>query len=558
MKAAKLQLDCVAHIFPDKAGQGVVALDQVSLSVRPGQFVSLLGPSGCGKSTIFNIVAGMLNPTRGKVRIDGEDVTGTIGTVGYMLQKDLLLPWRTVLDNTILGAELKGTPKPLAREHATPFVKRYGLNGFEDRYPEALSGGMRQRAALLRTLLYDTEIILLDEPFAALDAQTRIQMQDWLLQLWREFNKTIIFITHDVDEAIYLADEIVVLSARPGRIKTRLEVDLPRPRRRDAGEEQSFNNLRGLCLELLAPDTPGTTTRAGARADVANGAGANARSEKLQTTNPKFARRVQSFPRQLPQDKPWSGWAISLWRIAILIVILAGWESGVDAGAIDGFFWSSPSQILSSFYIYATQGDALIDVAVTFRSTLIGFFLGTIIGSAIGLSFWWSSNYAAIVQPYLIAFESMPKLALAPLIILIFGIGLASKVIIAVALTVVVSSLTTFSGVRSIDEDGVRLFYSLGATRLQVFRKYVIPSVVPWSLSILRVNIGLALTGAVVGEFIASDHGLGRAILFAGQTYDIALVWSGVLLLSALSFCMYATTSYLERLLIKGVTRRTG
>jgi NitT/TauT family transport system permease protein len=258
--------------------------------------------------------------------------------------------------------------------------------------------------------------------------------------------------------------------------------------------------------------------------------------------------------RQLPVIRRWPGWAIAAWRAGILITILGLWEGGVAAGVIDGFFWSSPSRVAHSFYLYLTHGDALVDIGYTFRSTLIGFVLGTSIGSAIGLSFWWSANYAAIVQPYLVAFESMPKLALAPLIILVFGMGVVSKVAIAVALTVVVSCLTTFSGVRSVDQDGERLFYSLGATRLQVFQKYVIPGVLPWVISILRVNIGLALTGAVVGEFISAEHGLGRAILYAGETYDIALVWSGVLLLSCLSFAMYVAVSWLEGVLIKGVT----
>src|SRR5499427_4252997 len=149
-----------------------------------GRFVSLIGPSGCGKSTIFNIIAGLLEPTSGRVLIDGVDATGTIGRVGYMLQKDLLLPWRTVLDNTILGMEIQHVPLRAARERALPLLHRYGLAGFEYLYPNALSGGMRQRAALLRTLLFDTDVILLDEPFGALDAQTKLKMQEWLMQLW--------------------------------------------------------------------------------------------------------------------------------------------------------------------------------------------------------------------------------------------------------------------------------------------------------------------------------------------------------------------------------------
>jgi NitT/TauT family transport system permease protein len=264
--------------------------------------------------------------------------------------------------------------------------------------------------------------------------------------------------------------------------------------------------------------------------------------------------RARPRRRQLPVARRWPGWVVGFGQASILLAILGIWQGGVATGVIDGFFWSSPAQVAHSFWIYLTRGDALVDISYTFRATLTGFVVGTTVGSLIGLSFWWSENYAAVVQPFLVAFESTPKLALAPLIILVFGMGFVSKVAIAVALTIVVSCLTTFSGVRALDRDGERLFYSLGATRLQVFGKYVIPAVLPWIISILRVNIGLALTGAVVGEFISSEHGLGRAIFYAGETYDIALVWSGVILLSILSFAMYVTVSWLERILIKGVT----
>jgi NitT/TauT family transport system permease protein len=211
------------------------------------------------------------------------------------------------------------------------------------------------------------------------------------------------------------------------------------------------------------------------------------------------------------------------------------------------------SAILATLLAFFASGDALTDIAFTFRSTILGFLLGTVAGSLLGLSFWWSKNYAAIIQPYIICFESLPKLALAPLIVLVFGLGLASKVATATALTLVVSTLTTYAGVKAVDPDGERLFYSLGASRMQVFRKLVIPFCLPWMISVLRVNIGLALTGAIVGEFIASEHGLGRQILYAGQTYDIALVWVAVLVLSSLAVVMYVAVSWLERLLRKGV-----
>jgi NitT/TauT family transport system ATP-binding protein len=232
------------------------ALAQVSLVVPTGRFVSLIGPSGCGKSTIFNIVAGLQEPTTGRVMIDGADATGTIGRVGYMLQKDLLLPWRTVLDNVILGMEIQGKPLREARGRALPLLRKYGLSGFEYLYPNSLSGGMRQRAALLRTLLFDTDVILLDEPFGALDAQTKTHMQEWLMALWSDFRKTVVFVTHDIEEAIFLSDEIHVMGTRPGRILERIAIPLPRPRERSITVSPEFVAIKERCLKLLTAAAP--------------------------------------------------------------------------------------------------------------------------------------------------------------------------------------------------------------------------------------------------------------------------------------------------------------
>lgn len=257
--------------------------------------------------------------------------------------------------------------------------------------------------------------------------------------------------------------------------------------------------------------------------------------------------------RRLPVQKDWPTWALIAAQAGILVGVLLLWEIGARAGWIDAFFWSQPSAIANTMAIFFATGDAWVDISFTFRSTILGFLIGTAAGSLLGLSFWWSRNYAAVVQPYVICLESIPKLALAPLIILVFGIGLVSKIAVAIALTVVVSTLTAYAGVKALDPDGEKLFYSLGATRFQVFRKLVVPFCLPWIISVLRVNIGLALTGAIVGEFIASQHGLGRAILYAGQTYDIALVWVAVLVLSTLAMVMYGTVSWLESMLRKGV-----
>jgi ABC-type nitrate/sulfonate/bicarbonate transport system ATPase subunit len=254
MPSTKLLIDDVSMTFATPAGV-FRALDHVNLSVPQGCFVSLIGPSGCGKSTIFNIVAGLQEPSEGRILIDGVDATGTIGRVGYMLQKDLLLPWRTLTDNIILGMEIQGVRLAEARERALPLLRRYGLAGFENAYPKTLSGGMRQRAALLRTLLFDTDVVLLDEPFGALDAQTKLRMQEWLLQLWGDFGKTVVFVTHDVEEAIFLSDEVHVMGTRPGRIIETIPVALPRPRARACKTTQEFMALKERCLDLLHSQT---------------------------------------------------------------------------------------------------------------------------------------------------------------------------------------------------------------------------------------------------------------------------------------------------------------
>lgn len=244
-------IDHVSRRFPSPEGGTVDALVDAHLTVRPGEFVSLIGPSGCGKSTLFNLIAGLDTPSEGRVLIDGVDRSGQQGLVGYMLQKDLLLPWRTVLENVVLGLEIGGVRRKAAQAIARPLLATYGLGGFENRYPTQLSGGMRQRVALLRTVLFNRDVILLDEPFGALDAQTREHMQEWLLDLWDDFHKTVLFVTHDIDEAIYLSDRVVVMSARPGRIVAEFAVTLDRPRKPSVVTSAEFVRLKADARELL-------------------------------------------------------------------------------------------------------------------------------------------------------------------------------------------------------------------------------------------------------------------------------------------------------------------
>jgi NitT/TauT family transport system ATP-binding protein len=224
-----ISVNRVGHVFRTK-GRRVQALLETDLQVYEREFLTIVGPSGCGKSTLMNLIVGLFPATTGEILYRGQRHTGVNRSIGYVTQADNLYPWRTLRKNIEFPLELRGMGARARRERSQHLIQRVGLAGFEDSYPHELSGGMRQRANIVRTLAYEPEVILMDEPFGPLDAQTRLILQNQLLELWHEEKKTIIFITHDLGEAVALADRVVVMSARPGRIKTIAPVPIPRQR----------------------------------------------------------------------------------------------------------------------------------------------------------------------------------------------------------------------------------------------------------------------------------------------------------------------------------------
>lgn len=234
-----------------KSYDSVQILDNVSMELHDQEIVSLLGISGAGKTTLFNVISGLLTPDCGHVFLKGQDITGQAGHVSYMLQKDLLLPYRTVVDNVALPLLLHGTPKKEAREKAGALFAEFGLEGTQKKWPAQLSGGMRQRAALLRTYLSSEGVALLDEPFSALDTITKDAMHTWYLNVMQKIELSTLFITHDIDEAILLSDRIYVLAGKPGRIITELPVTEPRPRTRDFTLTDDFLHYKRKIIELL-------------------------------------------------------------------------------------------------------------------------------------------------------------------------------------------------------------------------------------------------------------------------------------------------------------------
>ncbi len=241
----KIEIRGLGKAFRSRGRETVVALDDISLALEEGDFVSIVGPSGCGKSTLLNIIAGFLAPEDGVILVDGIPVTGPSMERGIVFQEYALFPWLTVLGNITYGLESKGMTRRQREGIATRHIERIGLRGFENRFPKDLSGGMKQRVAIARTLACDPDILLLDEPFGALDAQTRELMQDHLLEIWRETGKTVLLVTHDVSEAVYLSQRVVVMTSRPGRIKAEFSTNSARCQsREEIMVSGKFNHIR--------------------------------------------------------------------------------------------------------------------------------------------------------------------------------------------------------------------------------------------------------------------------------------------------------------------------
>jgi NitT/TauT family transport system ATP-binding protein len=260
---SKLLIEDVTVRFAGRHGRPVTALDRISLAIPDREFSCIVGPSGCGKSTLLRLVAGLNQATAGRITQGDRPITGPSAARGMVFQSYTLFPWLTVRRNVEFGLELKRMPAAERHRIADGFISQVGLEGFADAYPEQLSGGMRQRAALARALATDPEILLMDEPFGALDSQTRALMQEMLLGIWEQSHKTVLFVTHDIDEALFLGDVVYVMTARPGRIKEEIAVDIPRPRSLEVLTAPEFTTLKRQVLALIRDEAMRALAQAG-------------------------------------------------------------------------------------------------------------------------------------------------------------------------------------------------------------------------------------------------------------------------------------------------------
>ncbi len=247
-----IEVQDLTHRYITEGRGETLALSDVNLTIESNEFITLLGPSGCGKTTLMRAIGGLENPTEGTVEVNGSRVDGPNLDCSVVFQNFALMPWATILDNTAFGLEMRGRSKREAREIAMEYIEKVGLTGFEDKYPKELSGGMQQRVGLARALAVDTPVILMDEPFGALDQQTRRYMQEELLKIWENNKKTVVFVTHDMEEAVLLADRVVLMSARPGRVEEVIPVDIPRPRNEEGIERTpQFVDLKEYLWQRL-------------------------------------------------------------------------------------------------------------------------------------------------------------------------------------------------------------------------------------------------------------------------------------------------------------------
>jgi len=531
-------------------GKQVVALDNVSLTVQRNEFTSVVGPSGCGKTTLLRLCSGLEPTTSGLTLYRGMPVAGINSDVGYITQDSNLYPWMTVRENVEFPLELRDVPPDQRRERSDAYLRMVGLQGFEDHYPYQLSGGMQKRASIVRTMIYDPEVILMDEPFGALDAQTRMVLQADLLHIWSQRQKTILFITHDLVEAIALSDNVVVMSARPGTIKQVFEVPLSRPR--DVFQIHSqpgFAETYSQIWEYFQPEVEHSQV-----------GGVSAQRVELP---PPLASSNGHSPSQangLPHPSPVpsrrergsaSSFQINLARLVTGLAILGLWQGLAEAKVLNPLLFSTPVKVVGRLAAFL-GGEVVYSrtiynhLSITLQEMAVGYVAGAALGMAVGFALARSQTLSRIFEPYILAIYSVPKIALAPLFVLTLGIGITSKWGVVTMEVFFLVFFNTFSGVRNINEEFVQLARVMGASKAQVTRRIIMPASLPFIMTGLKMGVPFAMIGAIIGEFIASNQGLGWLILYMASNFDASGLFAAILILVAVVWLLGQLLALIE------------
>ncbi len=480
-------------------------IDHLSFDVQDGEFVSVIGASGCGKSTIFRLVNKLLLPASGEILVDGESIEKKRNYCGYMPQQDLLFPWRTVRENLLLPMEIRGGySKTEMREKADAALESVGLKDWGDKMPKELSGGMRQRAAFARTVLTGSDLLLLDEPFSALDYLTRISMREWLLEQWEREKKTVLFITHDVEEAVFLSGRILVVGNRH--------------------RSPIFVPLR------FRPDIRVS------------------REELARYGNPFLKGRTDSDVKEGCEVKK-TNIHSSLPALILTFALLIFWQAAA-MGVNAAYILPSPTQILQKIWELRVP---LFTAHLPATMSVVAIGLGISVVLGLGLAVLMDANDTArrALYPLIIASQTIPTTALAPLFVLWFGYSIWGKVLVTVLITFFPITITVFDGFQSVKTEMEELLFTFGASSAQIFWKLKVPAVLPYFFSAIKMAVPLSIIGAAIGEWLGAQSGLGYFSRRMMTQLDGAGVFAPILLLSVVAMIFVWLVTLLEKRMIR-------
>jgi len=522
-----IELINLSKSFPlEGKKERINVLDNINISITRGEFVTIVGASGSGKTTILKLISGIIKPTSGHVLINGEAVKNLRRDTGNVFQKPVLLPWRNILKNILLPVEIiKGEMTCEYIERAHELIEDMGLKGVEEMYPNQLSGGMQQRVAMARALILNPEILLLDEPFGALDSITRERLNLLLLELWHKTKKTVIFVTHSISEAVLLSTQIVVLSKLPGKIKEVIEID--------SSKKGDKNNIFS--------------------------------SEYISTTVIDVRQKVKSvWKKEVAKETTnvlLSEEKISIWKKILkhyeyllipmgLVFFVFLWGIIARISALPEFILPLPETVIHRFITACKDNLLFPNIFVTALESLSGFFIGSIAAFIFGYILAKHKIAEKLLSPYIVAMQAIPIVALAPLLIIWFGFGIKTKFLIAALVIFFPILINSIVGIRSADREIMDLLKSLDAGHFKTLFKFELPSALPVLFGGLKVGITLSVIGAVVGEFLGASQGLGALVNMARSSFDTPLVFVSIMLLGTMGILFYLGISLIEYILL--------
>ena len=538
-----IEIKGVGKVFETEEGS-VRALKDVSFNVREGEFLSIIGPSGCGKTTLLRIIGGLVEQTEGEIVFKKGTIEDLHRNCGFVFQDPTLLPWRDVLGNILLPLEVarggkrdKGegnSEKDEEKKKVKELLAMVELEGFEHFYPRELSGGMKQRVAIARALAQDPLILLMDEPFGALDEMTRGRMNFELLRIWKETGKTVIFVTHSIPEAVLLSERVVVLSERPGTVKDIIDIKFDE-RNPSIIETEEFNKYVQKVRKALGAYTDGKIH-----------IGADLKREDVRPV-----RKFEDFV-PVPKFTPF----LYIMYIFVFLLFISAWKAVTFIFRIPPFLLPPPEDVFREYVTLLVNGLLLVHTYVTLYETITGFLAGSAIGMLLGYPLAKSRRLERILSPYIVAAQTAPKIALAPLIVIWLGFGIASKFFLVALIVFFPIFVNMITGVRSVDRNLLELMKSTGASKFDIFWKIEIPSSLPMLFAGYKTGITLAVIGAVVGEFVGANAGLGYLTIYAAGLMDTTQVFVAIFQLTLLGISLYALISFIEKKLMPWYERK--